>query len=272
MADELEVLLAQEREAEQAIERSIARQKTALRRVRFALASVAVVAAGATLFGYTKRQTWRLATELERARAEGATTFDQLDTCVAAHQLSERRGRECSDDQARTREAHRQTLTSLEADSDAVERELNRRLGAATRRAGVCEKAHDDDSQAWGEERSRLTTAIADEKARQTELESTLASSERRATELEQELERQRTARKVCESAAQHSSASRDECREDLAFCIQDRDTCLAPEPQVAGPKSPAAPAPTPASPPAPSKPVGGASGDGTGAASAPRP
>ena len=153
LADELEVLLAQEREAEQAIERGIARQKASLRRVRVALSAFALVAAGVTAYGYSKRQTWQLASELERARAQGATTFDQLDTCVAAHQLSQQRAQQCADDRNHQKQAHQEALSALEADSDAVERELNRRLATAVGRTRTCETDHAGALRAWDEER-----------------------------------------------------------------------------------------------------------------------
>jgi chromosome segregation ATPase len=233
--------------------------------------TLALAAAGTAGFGYTKRQTLKLASELDRARAQGATTFDQLDTCVAAHQLSQQRARDCTEERTRIETANRQALSSLEADSDAVERELNRRLGAAKRQTRTCEKEHSDATEAWDDERSSLTTALADEKTRHTELETALASTVQKATDLEKELERQNQARKACENTNKLTSESRDECREDLASCIQDRDTCTA-EPDVAQqpPRSP--PSPAIATPPAPGKPAAGSAGEGKSSASAPQP
>ena len=98
MAEELDVLLAPQRERTRLAERRTLRQKI-VRRVT--LAAIVVFSAVGALFAYSKRETLRLASELNRARAEGAASFDKLDTCVASHQLAQREAQVCRDAKAK---------------------------------------------------------------------------------------------------------------------------------------------------------------------------
>jgi hypothetical protein len=110
MADELEVLLEPEREQE----RRRARRSARFRYIgRMALAALLLVASGGALFAYSKRQTIRLASELDRARAEGAASFGHLDTCIASHQLAQREATACRDAKSRQEEEYRAKLRQL---------------------------------------------------------------------------------------------------------------------------------------------------------------
>src|SRR6185436_12086840 len=92
MADELDVLLEPDREVQRLFARRALRQKVVL---RASFVAVIVLACLGGLFAYSKRNTLRLASELAAARAEGAASFDKLDTCAASHQLAQRETQAC---------------------------------------------------------------------------------------------------------------------------------------------------------------------------------
>jgi len=110
MADELEVLLEPQREIARRAERRRARFKMAGRAV---VAGAIVFTSVGALFVFSKRETLRLASDLARARAEGAASFDKLDTCVASHQLSQRESQQCKDARSKDQIQFRATLEQL---------------------------------------------------------------------------------------------------------------------------------------------------------------
>jgi serine/threonine protein kinase len=141
MADELEVLLEPERDQE---------RRRARRRIRFrylgrtALAASLVAAAGGAFFVYSKRQTLRLAAELDRARAEGAASFGELDTCIASHQLAQREATACREVATRQEEEYRAKLRQVAKSGGANEASFARQLQAVeatcTTRMKSCEE------------------------------------------------------------------------------------------------------------------------------------
>jgi len=140
MADELEVLLEPERE----VDRRRARRSLRFRYLgRMALAALLVVAGGGALFAYSKRETIRLASELDRARAEGAASFGELDTCIASHQVAQREATACRDAKSRQEEEYRVKLRHLR-NGGASEASLARQMQALeatyTTRVKSCEE------------------------------------------------------------------------------------------------------------------------------------
>ncbi|PIE05624.1 MAG: hypothetical protein CSA75_03775, partial [Sorangium cellulosum] len=95
MADELDVLLEQERELAQAEEQARAQQKSNLLKTRLAVAALLLTGLVIVGYGYSKRETLRLASALEQAQALGKEQFDKLETCQSAHQLSQREKQKC---------------------------------------------------------------------------------------------------------------------------------------------------------------------------------
>jgi hypothetical protein len=210
LAAELDVLLEPEREAERAVARRHARQRAALQRWRLALGVLGLVALGAGYYVYSKRQTLRLAGELERARAEGAASFDKLDTCNAAHELSQSESRACA--VARRGEAtkHQQAIDGVTAECARERNGLNEQLAASGAKLRQC----DDGTTRLTAERDELQAALADEK--------TKGADERRR--LEEERDRVDQARKSCESSSEQLTRSQTTCRQQLATCTGGRD------------------------------------------------
>jgi hypothetical protein len=158
MADELEVLLEPDREQE---------RRRARRRIRFrylgrtAVAALLAVAGGGAFFAYSKRQTLRLASELDRARAEGAASFGELDTCIASHQLAQREATACRDAKSRQEEEYRTKLRQVAKSGGATEASFARQLQALettyTTRMKSCEEEKASAVRASDADRAQLT-------------------------------------------------------------------------------------------------------------------
>ncbi|MFP6683940.1 MAG: hypothetical protein VB934_04475, partial [Polyangiaceae bacterium] len=291
MAAQLDVLLDEEREAAAIIEAGIARQKTSLHRVRLALAGMALLGAGAVLYGFSKRETLRLASELAQVRAEGKVSFKKLDTCVASHAIFERSATTCENGRHEDESAFHSTLIQVTTTGNEAKATLARRLANTREQVRSCETAGEratndfkvekdtwtSDRAAlvnswelrenqWVGERDKLSGELA-EKTREVDVaKSATATARKEKAVLSMRVDRHRTVR--------------DECREDLASCIQDRDTCMnqappalpapAPAPPIAKPQPPRdspAPDPVPAPKPAPKPDEAPASAAGTAAA-----
>jgi serine/threonine protein kinase len=247
MAEELDVLLEQEREAARAIQRNIERQKAAYRRVRIAFGAVALIGAGAVLFGYSKRETLRLAGELDRAKAEGVASFDKLDTCVAAHRIADNDAKNCLGERSKDEDRFTRSLTSLVTSNERTHEEVSTRLEATSARAYACEA---DATQAAEDHSTQVSTLTED-------LSTKTTAWNVQRTELASARDRSDEKRRQCEGRLATTTNSQSHLREDLAACITDRDTCMASdEPPlmatpVSGPENvdPAVPATEPAAP-----------------------
>ncbi len=211
------MLLEQERELDAAVSRRIARQKASLQRVRLALGAMVLLGAGAVAYGYSKRETLRLAAELERVRAEGAASFDQLDTCVAAHSLTKREATQCSVGWQRDKQDFKAALDELSGAGNKAQAALARRIANYTTRLRGCEEDAHKAVEAWTAEKDGLDRAA---KARQEAWDAERTALGRARDERDEQL-------RVCQRAQGDLGMARDECQEDLAGCIEDRDTCL---------------------------------------------
>jgi serine/threonine protein kinase len=140
MADELEVLLEPEREQER---RRVRRSVRFRYMGRTAIVTLLLAAGAGALFAYSKRQTLRLASELDRARAEGAASFGELDTCIASHQVARREATACLAAKSHQEEEYRTKLRQLSKTGGATEASFTRQMQALeatyTTRVKSCE-------------------------------------------------------------------------------------------------------------------------------------
>lgn len=113
VCEELEILLEPEREAERVEQEARSRQRRSLARARVLASLVLLAGVGVGGLALWKRETLRLASALEEARAQGAESFDQLDTCEAAHALTSHEAKLCKVDLAEEQAEHEKTLTAL---------------------------------------------------------------------------------------------------------------------------------------------------------------
>lgn len=224
MAGELDVLLEKERSEQKEEQRRIRRQKTALQRLSFAfIGSLVVVGAGLTYF-ISKRETLRLATELQAARAEGAKSFDKLDTCSAEYDLSQRSLRKCADGRVSDARTHQDAVGDLETKRTQVSNML----------AGANTKLHTctEDAKAAAE------TCDTDRETLVTEHDKQKTTWQTTRTALEKERDDKERARAACER--------------EVARLEQDLSTCKAPSLPLPAPP----PSPSPPPPPAPVQPA----------------
>jgi eukaryotic-like serine/threonine-protein kinase len=263
LADELEVLLEPEREAARAIEESLERQRRAHRRARLALAGIALAGIAAGVVVYGQRETLRLAAELRQARAEGAASFDKLDTCVAAHRLSEDRAVACelarSDDQA----SHAHKLDQLQSSSAAAEDAFSRRLTTVNTQLGTCREDATAAAEAFATERQALVDERHAVESTLREREATWREARTVLTRERDEIQRERndlagerdalladkgrllSEQASCVEARLALGAAARRCDGSLATCQKEREGCLrepvAPKEASAPPSEPSA-------------------------------
>ena len=157
MADELDILLEPERDRVRAVERRRARWKTA---ARAGFVAVLVFGGAGAFYVYSKRETLRLAADLSRARAEGAASFDKLDTCVASHQVAQREVSACREAKGRQQVEFQSMLGQIAKSGGANEATLSRQIqtlqGSFTTRLKTCEDEASLAAQGYALERDRL--------------------------------------------------------------------------------------------------------------------
>ncbi len=241
MAGELDVLLEQEREAARAIADTLQRDKTAYRRARIAFAAVALVGCAGALYGYSKRETWRLASELERAKAEGAASFDKLDTCVAAHQLARTEAEQCVSERAADEERFMQSVTSLVDAQQAAQLEADRQIEDGAARLRSCNESAREAAEAWEAQRSALEETLADNEAKWAAERADLSAARAAAEE----------ASRKCDASLAKAAQAQSVCQSALLSCDAERDMCMtAMDGVFSAPAAP--PAPGTADPPKP--------------------
>ncbi|WP_437308594.1 serine/threonine protein kinase [Sorangium sp. So ce388] len=259
IAEELEVLLEPEREAEREAERLRIKQKTSYLRARIAAGAMTLIGCAVVLLGVSKRETLRLANELDRARQVGAESFDKLDTCVASHQIAQSETSACRSARDQDRAEFNETLATLQKSGSMTEAEHARQIQSlhATQAARLktCEDSAAAAEKASMTDRERLAESEKARAALVTERDEAKALAEQRAAEL---------------AAATQQRAS---CDAERASCTAERDRLkaeAAAEPYE-GPPSPAPKAPPAASGATPQPPAsaGAPAAAGSGAAPA---
>jgi tRNA A-37 threonylcarbamoyl transferase component Bud32 len=213
LARGLEVLLEEEREQARSQEERVARQRAALGRVRKVFLGLGIIACGAALYGYSKRETWRLAGELERARAEGKASFAELDTCVAAHTLAQGQLSESESALEEERSASEAALVALRKESALADERHQEELDAA--RGDVTECRNEADRE--------RTAAGRKERALEERLAAASASSERVRAELEKQRDEVAGERRVCEESLGAARERQRTCENELAVCNAER-------------------------------------------------
>ncbi|WP_438027570.1 serine/threonine protein kinase [Sorangium sp. So ce233] len=268
LAEELDVLLEPEREAEREAERLRIKQKTSYLRVRIAAGAMTLVGCAVVLLGFSKRETLRLANELDRARQMGAESFDKLDTCIASHQIAQSEAGACRSARQQDRADFNETLASLQKSGTATEAEHARQIQSlhATHAARLktCEDSAAAAEKASLADRERLAEAEKARAALVTERDEARALAEQRAAELAAATQ----ARAACDTERTSCVAERDRLRAEAA---EPYDAPPSPAPQVppaasgAPPQAPQPPASagapaaatgTPAAPAAPASPA----------------
>ncbi|MFO0547510.1 MAG: protein kinase [Polyangiaceae bacterium] len=145
LAEDLEVLLLPQREAEEEAERAKERQRRSLSIARGVALLVLALVAGLGGLALWKRQTLRLASELEAARAAGEENFDKLDTCIASHAIAKREARICGEDLEKERADHERTLSAMAKDDGSGCAEVVNQLKDLRASSQADRKKHEDE-------------------------------------------------------------------------------------------------------------------------------
>lgn len=253
VAEGLDVLLEPEREIERAEVAAKERQKRILGRWRIGALLFFIAAVGMVVFGFYKRQSLRLASDLERAQKEGAKSFDKLDTCRASFDVERQEHQTCEADRERERSENEQTISALSKKDDSctsITTELTSMRTRLTTDVATC--------------RDELKTEKAERTA--VELEKTRLGEECTADKSKLEASVQ-TCTEGRASDAKAAESEKQVCEEARARCVSDLDTCEKNAPVYPIPSSTGTPT---ASPPPTQKPPPTGEPVSTGAPTAP--
>jgi hypothetical protein len=206
VAEELEVLLEPEREAEEAAELYKKRQERSLARTRIGAVVVLAAALGVGGLALWKRETLRMASALEEARAAGEENFDKLDTCTAAHTMTRRDARNCAAELSTERSAHERTLNMLSKQGAGC-KEVVTEIQELRATQQTERKKHEDELKAevrtCGTEREKLTGDFEKEREKLTGANTTCEGLNK---DLAAQLVAMQAERDTCLSAEKHGS------------------------------------------------------------------
>ncbi|MFO0617096.1 MAG: protein kinase [Polyangiaceae bacterium] len=212
VAEGLEVLLEPEREIERAEIAAKEAQRRTLARTRIGALVFFIVAASLVVFGFYKRQSLRLASDLERAQKEGAKSFDKLDTCRASFDVERQEHQTCEADRDRERVENEQTIAALSKKDDnctSIANELTSMRTRLTNDVASCRdelKSEKAEKNATELEKVKLGEECTADK---TKLEASVQScTEGRATD------------------AKTAQSERQVCEDAKAKCVVDLDAC----------------------------------------------
>ncbi len=230
VAEGLDVLLEPERELAREAVRAREAQRRSLARTRAGAAVFLVAALGLAGFGLFKRESLRLAGELERARSEGARSFDKLDTCTASFAVERKEHETCESERDKDQAQHEATVAALAKTNDgcsAITTQLQSVESRLTKEVKSCQDDLRTERATAEADAKRLTSDFASER---TKLVSEKTECANLIVLRDDELAKAR--------------GERDACLAADASCVTERDACLkvAPQPR---PGTGAGPAPT---------------------------
>ncbi len=221
VAEGLDVLLEPEREAEREEVRAKEAQRRTLARTRIGAFVALVIAAGLGGAALYKRQTLALAGELERARKEGAKSFDSLNACTTSFDVERSERQTCESDRARERTEHDDTVAALAKTNDggaAITAELQKVKGSCRQDIDNLREGMKTEKATCDSDRTKLTDEFNTEKTKLTN-DKTACDKD-----LSSAREEEKTAK-----------AEKDQCDVSRQSCIEERDTCEKSGPKLAG-------------------------------------
>lgn len=236
LAENLDVLLEQEREAERNEVRALEAERKSLFRARVGAFVGLIAVVGLSGVGLWKRETIRLASELEQARAIGEASFDKLDTCTASFSVERRDKQACEDLRDKERVEHEKLISDLGKAEDCEAMMSKLQTGQTTLRQNL--KTCEDDA------RAKVSLFDTEKKKMRTEWETERAGIEAQKAQCEDLIDVQGAELDALRGLS-------DSCDKQKASCISERDAC---EKKVSGGQAPPAPT-SPPTPPAPSAP-----------------
>lgn len=220
LADELDVLLERQREAEREVRRGLQRQKQALQRFRLATLGVLTVIAAIAFYAYSQRKTLSLASKLRAAEQEGAAAFEELGECKTAYAHVDQQRRACNESSAKATGELSQRLASVESNARQTQAAMHEQITAGNAKLKSCEETKTELDETFSTEKTAWEEARKKLEADKAELEGARAS---------------------CDASVDRLLSDHASCKSDLASCLsRGRDIYDNP----AGAPPPPAPAP----------------------------
>ncbi len=133
MADDLDVLLEPEREEDRVALARMTRQRRVRRATLYGVLGLSMLGG---VVAYSKRELLLLAGELSRVRAQGAQSFDKLDTCVASHRLARAETESCRQQRAADLSAYQTAIAQAGKGASGSAAERSHAVVVASE--GVC--------------------------------------------------------------------------------------------------------------------------------------
>src|SRR6185312_9444690 len=155
LGEELDVLLEPEREAARNEQRRRDRQKTTILRFKIAVGAMLLIACGGGAVVFSKRETLRVASELEKAKKMRSESFDKLETCAASHKMATMAAATCSAARDADRAMYKQALDEFEKTGTSADADRARQLQSYATRIKACEDTAASEKRVCGEEQVR---------------------------------------------------------------------------------------------------------------------
>ena len=237
VAEQLDVLLEKEREEKRQEERAKERQKAALLRFRIAVGALVIGAIATAIVMFNKRETLRLANELEQARSEGAASFDKLDTCVVSHKMASAEAASCKTSLAKEQAEFQRSLAALSQKGSSGDADKLREMQTLVASYGAKLRACEESSQAAQKQHTEDTNRL-------------VAVAEKEKGELAASRDEQKALAEAREKELTSLKAERETCTAERTACLDAKNQCIDQKAQIliacAGPPSkPAASAPS---------------------------
>ncbi|MFW5739649.1 MAG: serine/threonine-protein kinase [Myxococcota bacterium] len=184
MAEELDVLLEHERELCRIEQSARQQQKSRLRRAQFSVAALAAVSLGLAAVAYSKWEALRLADELHEAKALGAESFDQLESCERERRFTQSQLNRCDSSRERESEACQREVARVSKGAEQSHREQAAKVLACNTKLESCTTEAQEATASCAADRHRLVDEHAAEVERLTEAWIAELDSYRHATSL----------------------------------------------------------------------------------------
>ncbi len=152
---ELDVLLEPEREVARAEERRRNRQQTTILRFKVTLGAMLLIGLGAAGVVFSKRETLRVASELEKAKKMRSESFDKLETCAASHKMATMAATSCAASRDTDRAMYKQALDEFTKTGTSADADRARQLQSDATRIRACEDSAAAEKRTCGEEQVR---------------------------------------------------------------------------------------------------------------------
>ncbi|MEP7122541.1 MAG: serine/threonine-protein kinase [Byssovorax sp.] len=235
---ELDVLLEPEREAARAEERRRTRQKTTILRFKVTLGAMLLIGLGGAAVAFSKRETLRVASELDKAKKQGSESFDKLETCAASHKMATMTATSCAASRDTDRAMYKQALDEFTKTGSSADADRARQLQSYATRIRACEDTAATEKRACGEEQVRRDIDNARQKGALIAITQERDEQQAAAARVTADLA---DAKKKLEALTAEKAALTEE-RDALKTAAAKASAALAAAPHPGAPAAPAAP------------------------------